>query len=117
MILLLPRAAVDFAGKFVREVEIVVDDLLEVEAGGVRVFEERLQGRFAVVGLVLRDATRLHVAKAQASDHLALRQTQSFTNLAQLFTQAIRSRTRISHQESPPDDRCTLLNLALLSVE
>ena len=36
---LLPRTAVDFAGKFVGNFEIVVDDLFEVEAGGVGVLE------------------------------------------------------------------------------
>src|SRR5829696_3231346 len=110
-------AAVDFSGNFVGEVEIVVDDLFEVDAGDVGVFEQGHQRGFAVVGLVLRDATRLHVAEAQPNHHLTLRQTQSLTNLAQLFTQTMRSRTRISHQESPPDERSTPLNLALLSVE
>jgi hypothetical protein len=112
-LLLLAGAAVDFAGDFVREVEVVVDDLFEVDAGDVGILQQRLQRRFAIVRLVLRDATRFHVAEAEANDHLTLRQTKSFTYLAQLFTQTIRSRTRISHQESPPDE----LNLALLSVE
>ena len=117
MILLLAGAAVDIAGKFVWEFEIVVYDFFEVETGGVGVLEQGLQGRFAVVGLVLRDAARLHAAADKARDHLTLRQTEAFSNLAQLFTQTIRSRTRISHQESPPDERCSSLNLALLSVE
>ena len=47
------RLAVDFAGEFVREIEVVVDDFFEVDAGGVGILEQGFQGGFAVVGLVL----------------------------------------------------------------
>jgi hypothetical protein len=47
LILLLAGAAVDFAGDFVGEVEVVVDYLFEVDTGGVGILQEGLKRGFA----------------------------------------------------------------------
>src|SRR6185436_16164496 len=97
-------AVVNVAGKFAWQFEVVVDDVFEVDARCTGIGEERNQGRFALVLLVLGNATVVHgVAKSQTFQHLCLRQTKTSANLEQLFGKSLRPRTRIAHQKLPPD--------------
>jgi len=95
---------VDVAGEFCGEIEIVADDVFEMDAGDVCIGEERHQGWFAFVVLVLRDATVVHrLFKTEPREHLALRKSQALAYLEQLVSQSSRAWSRISHQELPPD--------------
>src|ERR1043165_4484862 len=104
-------AANDFAGKFGGKFQVVVDDVFEMNAGYVGVGEQRGQGGFAFVVFILRDAAVVHVVfETQTREHLRLRQAEGFTNRTQFGSETLRTRARVSHQESPPDGSAATLD-------
>src|SRR5687767_9050364 len=76
----------DLAGKFLRQFNVVVDDVFNMHAGEVGVSKESHRIRFAHVVFIFRNAAGMHAKQAQTSRHVWLRDSQRLANMTQLFT-------------------------------
>jgi hypothetical protein len=73
----------NFAGESGGQIEVVINNVFEMDAGHACVSEQRSEGWFAFVIFVLRDAAVVHVVlEIQTREHLRLRQAEPVAYLA-----------------------------------